>query len=298
MKYLAHLENSLNSEIISVYDVIKGQNGDNPQQWEGREYYSLWYRTPMSARVKSKEIKPHFSFKQGYGGNKNSGGGESIEHQLSKKIIYDLKCLHLTIGEIEGYLRFSEVIIEKPFNNREYIADLYCKIADENNFGLPVNSMIVIELMYTSTTKRTKIAFYRRNNIAAIEIKIWNDIKYNDDIIKLQNRLEAYFKKMKYAKRLHDPNWQNLKVKKNEKVIESIYDDSLSEVTSKVVNYFEEIKGENDTILDVGRKQEQLDSTMSNSENIKHIAIPIIQEKKKRKSFWDRILKIFFKKEN
>lgn len=88
------------------------------------------------------------------------------------------------------------------------------------------------------------------------------------------------------------------KSEKKEKVIESIYDDSLSEVTSKVVKSFEEIKGKNDTIFDVGGKQEQLAPIMSNSEIIKHTAIPIIQEEKKRKSFWDRILKIFFKKEH
>ena len=82
MKYLAHIENNLESRIISIYDVIRGLNGNRPQEWEGRTYYSLWYNTPMIARVGSNKMKPHFAFKSGFGGNENSGGGESIEHQF------------------------------------------------------------------------------------------------------------------------------------------------------------------------------------------------------------------------
>lgn len=217
MKYLAHLENNRESRIVSIYDVIKGLNGENPIEWEERTYYSLWYNTPMVAKVNSSKRKPHFAFKKGFGGNENSGGGESIEHQLSKKIISDLKVLNLKIGEIEGELKFSEIIIEQPFENGKYSADLFCKISEENNFNFPVNSMIVIELHLSNKVKKSKEKFYRDHNITSIEINIWKEIKFAGDIEKLLRQLKGYFQKQRFAKRLHDPNWKNIIHKRVEK---------------------------------------------------------------------------------
>lgn len=65
MKYLAHIENKIESEIISIYDVIKGLNGENPCEWEERTYFSLWYSTPMIAKANTSKRKPHFAFKKG-----------------------------------------------------------------------------------------------------------------------------------------------------------------------------------------------------------------------------------------
>lgn len=207
MKYLAHLEKSLNSDIISIYEVHKGMHSNDPLIWENREYYSLWYNTPMVAKVNSIKIAPHFAFKKGFGGNENSGGGESIEHQLSKKVIYDNKSLHLKIGDIEDKLFFSEVIIEKAFENGLYVADLYVKIINVNKFDFPIDSNLIIELHRTNKVKKSKQHFYRINNIAAIEIDIWDKINYEEDIEKLQKQLVGYFNKLRFAKTLHNPNY-------------------------------------------------------------------------------------------
>ncbi|MEN7550087.1 hypothetical protein AAG747_19355 [Rapidithrix thailandica] len=210
MKYLAHLENNPDSKIISIYDVIQGLNGETPSAWEGRTYFSLWHHIPMIAKVNSTKQKPHFAFKPGHGGNKNSGGGESIEHQLSKKIISDLKSLNIKIGEIEDSIFFSEVIIEQPFEDGKYKADLYCRICKENKFGFPVNSMIIIELHLSNRVKNSKKKFYRNNNLTAIEVDIWHKIKFQGDVQKLQKQLSGYFRKQRFAKRLHDPNWETI----------------------------------------------------------------------------------------
>jgi len=217
MKYLAHLENNLDSKIISIYDVNKGLNGVNPREWEEKTYFSLWYNTPMIARVNSNKRKPHFAFKKGFGGNEYSGGGESIEHQLSKKVIYDLKSINIKIGDLSDILQFSEVIIEQPFDNRLYSADLYCKIKSENKFNFSIDSMLVIELHYTNKVKKSKQKFYRDNNITAIEIDIWKEIKFDNDIELLQKQLKGYFKKQNYAKRLHDPNWKKVVAERKQK---------------------------------------------------------------------------------
>ena len=221
MKYLAHIQNDLTSDIISIYDVCKGLNSKDPSIWESREYYSLWYNTPMNARVNYKNKAPHFAFKNGFGGNENSGGGESIEHQLSKKVIYDNKVLHLKIGDLEDKLIFSEVIIEKGFESGKYKADLYVKIGNENKFDLPIGSNLVIELHKTNKVKKSKQQFYRNNNIAALEIEIWDKIKYEENIDKLQYDLHRHFSKKLFTKVLHDPNYIKHKIERTKREQES-----------------------------------------------------------------------------
>ncbi len=282
MKYLAHLENNLESRIISIYDVIKGLNGENPIEWEERTYYSLWYNTPMIAKVNSSKRKPHFAFKKGFGGNENSGGGESIEHQLSKKIISDLKVLNLKIGEIEGELKFSEIIIEQPFENGKYSADLFCKISDENNFNFPVNSMIVIELHLSNKVKKSKEKFYRNHNLTSIEINIWKEIKFAGDIEKLQRQLKGYFQKQRYAKRLHDPNWKNIIHKREEKK-------KLEEQLK-----FQQHKEELERVESVRNEELRFEIEQREILRRKKFKTPQITKEKtqkvKEKSFWKKIL--------
>lgn len=214
MKYLAHIDQNPESKIISIYDVVKGLNGENPAWWENRTYFSLWYITPMIAKVNAKTIKRHFAFKKGFGGNEYSGGGESLEHQLSKKIIYDLKSIQIKFGNTEGKLTFSEVIIEQPFENGKYRADLYCKIEESNPFDFPKNSMLAIELCLTNKVKKSKEKFYRDKNIAAIEIKIRDSINYNDSLDEIHAKLTRQFTGMNYPKNLHNPNWKKHYIKK------------------------------------------------------------------------------------
>ncbi|CAM1334868.1 hypothetical protein [Tenacibaculum aestuariivivum] len=85
MKFRAHIENSVKSEIITIKKVIDGMNSKNPKKWEKRTYYSLTYLTPMYAKPNGKIIRPYFYFKKGLDGNEKSGGGESLEHKLAKK---------------------------------------------------------------------------------------------------------------------------------------------------------------------------------------------------------------------
>lgn len=282
MKYLAHLENNLDSKIISIYDVIKGLNGEKPREWEGKTYYSLWYNTPMIAKVNSNKQKPHFAFKKGYGGNENSGGGESIEHQLSKKIISDLKVLYIKIGETEGKIKFSEIIIEQPFENGKYKADLYCKISNENNFNFPVNSMIIIELHLTNKVKKSKEKFYRNNNLTAIEINIWKEIKFEGDIEKLQRQLKGYFQKQRFAKRLHDPNWKSIvnKREENKRLEKELKLQQQKEELERIDNIRNEA-------LRIKREQREL----FNQNNSKTSLDKIEKfQKPKRKSFWRKII--------
>ena len=284
MKYLAHIENNLESRIISIYDVIRGLNGNRPQEWEGRTYYSLWYNTPMIARVGSNKMKPHFAFKSGFGGNENSGGGESIEHQLSKKIIYDLNTLNLKIGNIEDKLVFSDVIIEKPFDNGKYITDLYCKIKLENKFKFPVGSMLAVELHYTSRVKKSKQKFYRDNNIASIEIDIWKEIKFSGDLDTLQRQLKGYLQKQRFAKRLHDPNWKDV-VRQRE--IESRKIEETKRKRLELIRQEQEKKRllELEQKIKLSKVEPEIEIKIPQNNNV---YIP-------KKSLWKRIIEFVFK---
>ncbi|WP_159086005.1 hypothetical protein [Flavobacterium faecale] len=220
MKYHAHLENNLNSEIVSIFDVKNGLNSKFPKIWENREYYSLSHFTPMKAVVNTKSKTPHFAFKNGGGGNENSGTGESIEHQLSKEIIYDKKSLKLKIGEIQDTLMFSEIFIEKPFENGLFRTDLYAKIKENNKFELPVDSFLIIEIHKTNKVTKTKQQFFRDNNYAAIEIDLYKEIKFDNDLNKLYRQLSGYFDKERYARTLHNPNYIKQKIERERKVEE------------------------------------------------------------------------------
>jgi hypothetical protein len=223
MKYLAHMKSSLDSDIISIYDVHAGMNSRNPEVWEKREYYSLWYLTPMIAKVSSTKINPHFAFKVGSGGNKNSGGGESLEHDLAKKTVFNLKKLRIRMWGEEDYLIFSEVKIEHRLENGRYIPDLYAKIAKENKFDYAIDSYLAIELHWTNEVHLSKQNYYRAQNIAAIEIKLNKKIRYKDDLFELQTQITRFFEMLQPAKSLHDPHYlkhfNEYKKKKEKKLL-------------------------------------------------------------------------------
>ena len=143
---------------------------------------------------------------------------------------------------------------------------------NENKFNFPVNSFIVIELCRTNAVKKSKEKYFRNQNITAIEIEIFDKIKFEGNIEILQKQLLGYFGKKRFAKRLHDPNCRDLnKIKEKEKV--------------KLTNVFEEPK----KIL---RQYEQVVIKNEISENI--IPKPI-----NNKSLFQRIIDLlFFKKQN
>ena len=275
MKYLAYIENSLDSNVISIYDVHAGMNSKNPGVWEKREYYSLWYLTPMIAKVNTTKIAPHFAFKVGAGGNENSGGGESLEHDLSKKTISDLKKLHIRMWGKEDYLYFSEVKIEYRLENGKYIPDLYAKIEKENKFEYAVGSYLAIELHWKNRVHPSKKEYYRIQNIAVIEIDLNKAIKYKDDLYKLQTQITRFFEALQPAKSLHNPNFRRhfneinkAKEEKDKKLRES--KEVLLKVNS-IHRQLEEIKKTPSLSMPVEVTQPKIHSN-------KHVA-PIVHKK-------------------
>lgn len=204
MKYLAHIESSPQSKIVSIYDVVRGLASD-AQYWDGRTYYSLRDCTPMIAKTASSKVHPHFAFKAGYGGNESSGGGESIEHQLAKKVIYDNKSLYLKMGNVEDHLSLSDITIEKSFDNNRYVADLYAKVQNKNAFQIPIGSWLVVELHFRNKVGYQKQKFFQNKNIPAVEIDLYKEIAYDGDIDKLYRRLKGYFNARLYARWLSKP---------------------------------------------------------------------------------------------
>lgn len=217
MKFRAHIENNLKSETITIKDVIDGVNSKTPEKWEKRTYYSLWYLTPMFAKPNSVKIAPHFAFKRGLGGNEKSGGGESIEHELSKQIIADNLFLKIRIGKIQDTLYFSKVILEQRINKGERIADLYVQIKNKNRFDYPIGKGLVIEIHRTNKVTKTKRQFYRNENLPAIEIDIDKSIKYENNLYALQNQLENKLSTIVKATSLHDPYWKKHKLERDKR---------------------------------------------------------------------------------
>lgn len=208
MKYLAHLEKNGSSKIVSIYEVIKALNSANAENWEKREYYSLWYLTPMVAKPGRGKVSPHFAFKKGLGGNENSGGGESLEHDLAKKILYDQKYLSLKFKRVSEILKFSEIKIEERFPGIKRSADLFAKVSHENKLSIPKDSYIAIEIHRSNRISGSKKIAYQKHNIRSIEIDIDKDIRFNGNIEILQNRLEGYFKYPREARTLHNPDYK------------------------------------------------------------------------------------------
>ena len=205
--------------------------------WEGKEFYSLWRFVPMKAIVNTKMKKPHFAYKKGGGGNENSGTGESIEHELAKKEIYNRKSLLLKIGDIEDTLIFSEISIEKPFENRLYQVDLYAKIKEDNKFEFPIDSFLIIEIHKTHKVSKTKQQFFRDKNYAAVEIKLYKTIKYKDNLEDLQEHLVNFFNKPTFGKFLHDPLYKKHSLERKSRE-EKLQIQSANSNISKTNEYF------------------------------------------------------------
>lgn len=209
MKYRAHIAPSPDSETILIFDVVDGLKSD-PKFYENRIYYSLWYFTPMYAKPGAKT--PHFAFcpKASHHPNE-SVGGESIEHATTKHIILRNKQLNLRRAGKEGIVRFSEISMEKPFGNIDYIGDIYAKLeSDENNvLELKKGDWISIEIYKSHKTSKYKEAYYRKENIAAIEITYYNEIKFDGNRERLDKRIEGWLKIPLHFKRLHNPYYMS-----------------------------------------------------------------------------------------
>lgn len=74
--------------------------------------------------------------------------------------------------------------------------------AHEQDFAVPES--IIMLSVYLSTPQ---VENMRRYNLAAIEIRIWEKIKFDGDIFLLQKELSIYFNRLLFAKTLHDPNY-------------------------------------------------------------------------------------------
>lgn len=207
MKFRAHIENNPKSKTVTIKDVIDGVNSKNPEKWEKRIFYSLKYLTPMYAKPNCIKIAPHFAFKKGLGGNEKSGGGESLEHELSKEIILNNLFLKVKLGKTQETLYFSKVILEQRINKGERVADLYVQIKNKNRFDYLIGKGLVIEIHRSNKVTKTKRQLYRNKNLPAIEIDIDKSIRYKNDIYKLQSQLEKKLSSVIEAKSLHDPNY-------------------------------------------------------------------------------------------
>ena len=218
MKYRARLEENLQSETVTILEVARGLNSSRPELWEKRTYYSLDHLTPMYAKPNGKKVAPHFAYKKGFGGNEGSGGGESLEHELSKDAIAENSFVKINIRGIKDTIQFSRAVKEQPFNRGERRADLYVKISNENKFDFRIGKGLVIEIHKTNEVTKTKRQFYRNKNIAAIEVNLNKRIKYRGDQEKLFQELKSFFGQEVEATTLHDPLWKEHKAMREERL--------------------------------------------------------------------------------
>lgn len=222
MKYRAHIAPSTDSEVITIFDVLDRLKSD-PKGYEKRIYYSLWYLSPMFAKPRAKT--PHFVFRTKADRHPNEPvGGESIEHATTKNLIYKNKYLNLKWAGKEGIVRFSEIAMEHPFgegeHKGEYRADLYAKLeSDENNvLELKDGDWIAIEIHKSNKATVYKEAYYRKENIAAIEITYYDAIQFDGSSERLDKRIAGWLKIPLYFKRLHNPYYKSL-YKKNSPIL-------------------------------------------------------------------------------
>ncbi len=221
MKYLAHRKPDGSDRPISIYDVIRGRKSDNPEEWaEGKEYYSLWYHTPMKAVVKGKS--PHFAFKSGHATGHDKGG-ESIEHSLSKQIISELKVLKVAVYGKSYVIPIKQGNVEHPerFRDRGYRIDVVLEAEPciyTREFG---SELIGIEVKKTSRVKSVKKHAVRNLEVqmSVLEITLNPVIKLdeNADVELLYKRLTGYWGNERKAFCLHKPNYQEWLKEQKEK---------------------------------------------------------------------------------
>lgn len=236
MKYRAHTQPSLNSEIIYIHDVIKQISIDPKRKEHENKYYSLWYLTPMVARCKGRKT-PHFAYWPGSNPNpKESTSGMSLEHSTVQRWIEKNKKISLRrnqLGQITyGCIAFSEVMSEYQFKNSEngeieYIADIYGKIEQDSILGLTPGTNLIIEIAKTNKVSKYKEAYYQKHNIAAIEISIWEKVKFNTDkkdtisaINDLDSIVNNWLNKGAQFKWVQNPNKKYLPLRKKQQKIE------------------------------------------------------------------------------
>lgn len=279
MKYLAHVENSLDSDIISIYEVLDGLK-KSPKEFEKKRYYSLWHLTPMTPKA-GLHKKPHFAFLKGSAPSySESQGGESIEHAITKHIIYKSKKINLkfTVNgcQVENQITFSEIKVEHHFDNNDYIADLYGKIESNhgNLFNLKPNDWLVIEICVSHKVTKYKQAYYRLKNIAAIEIKLYDKIKFEDSRERLDKRITGWLNLFLYFKPLHNPNYKEICKQDNVEMVKSL-DSSILTIHTVPINSSVELD-DNKITCDV--------DINNNS--------PKFEEQLKQKSWWKRLLYI------
>lgn len=287
MKYLAHTEPSLDSPIISIYEVINGIK-ESPKQFEKQQYYSLWYLTPMTSKI-GKSKAPHFAFKQGFNPvQSEKDSGESIEHSIAKYVIYEQKTLLLkhnynSTGDTKGRIIFKDVRVEYRFDNGDYIADIYAQIEGDLILGLNNNDWLAIEIFKTNNSSKYKTAFYRSKNIAAIEIKYFDKIKFENNKDLLQKQIQGWLTKTHlYFKWLHNPNYKQV-FKSEDNISSQIQSDPIMPVCKTLQ--------EPQTLRSIEINDEI--KTTQKQIYFEHVGADIHPKIIKHKSIWSKILSIF-----
>ena len=213
MKYAAHISRNVSSPIVSVIEAQRLRE-QNPARWEGKTYFSLWHLTPMCLRINSNGTA-FFAFLPGTRPHPcETGGGESYAHELAKHIIRNLCRIALKTGAGNNRITDTLLFEEQPqleyrYDQGLYITDIRAVVKNPNLFLLEPGTPLAIEIFHTHKTDLAKRKYYRTQHIAAIELRLPENISEELSFQRLQRRLQGWFDAPRYFTWLHDPAWRH-----------------------------------------------------------------------------------------
>ena len=214
MKKLARINNDPSSAIITADEAIK-LRATNPEEFEGRTYYSIISLHPM--HPVDGESK-YFAFNSGYGGG-HKNGGMGITHELVQYNLCSLDTYTFRVYGQEIILdisnAFTEWYIQDPDNpNRTAYIDCCLELAPGTESYERFGPKIGFEITDTHKTTYRKQNLLKDLNIFVFEIVTIKDWHIRNDeppttteIEKLLRRIKGYLNSIQNVSILSRPSY-------------------------------------------------------------------------------------------
>ncbi len=217
MKLLAHKFNSFSSDIITVHDAIRYKK-NNPDYWEGHDFYDIIKLRPMRPTDRGDESSS-FSFinNQNKKGHKKGSKGiahELVQEYLCKKQQYTFKIFNqkitLTIKNA-----FDEWYVYDPENtNRKAFIDCCFELDKSCQWYNILGPRVGFEVTDKHKTTNRKKKLLEDLGLFVFELETINDWHINndanvtkEDIYLLRGRIKGYLKSVQHMKLLSAPNY-------------------------------------------------------------------------------------------
>ena len=214
MKLLAHISKSFDSQIVTVYEVF-ALRLENPEVWEGKEFYDIIKLRPMTPVNRGKKSSS-FAFLGG-GGNGHGLGSKGIAHELVQEYICKLQAWTVKIYGKEFSLQIEssedEWHVKDSLYGKNYFVDCVLYLSPESDLFEVSGGKIGIEVTDSHKTGFAKRKALARAGHVVLELNLiqdWhitNEMKVSSDDLKvLRSRINGFLRKGSHLTCLTKPD--------------------------------------------------------------------------------------------